>query len=63
MPGTKAEAKPEPVELRRDPNNPRRAAYRTGDNVTAGEWFIFTAENGGSYDDGVRDGVEDWPVA
>jgi hypothetical protein len=52
----------EPVELRRDPDNPRRAAYKTGDNVTAGDWFVFTAENGGGYTDGVAEHCEDWPV-
>jgi hypothetical protein len=52
----------EPVEIRRNPGNPRQGAYRTGPGVTAGEWFVFDADNGGSYSDGQREGVADWTV-
>lgn len=53
---------PQPVEIRRNPENPLQAAYRTGTGVTAGEWFVFHADHGGGYTDGVREGVENWTV-
>ena len=53
---------PEVVEIRRNPDNPEQGAYRTGPRVTAGEWFVFHQDHGGSYGDGVREGVENWDV-
>lgn len=50
------------MEIRRNPENPLQAAYRTGTGVTAGEWFVFHADHGGGYTDGVREGVENWTV-
>ena len=52
-----------PVELRRDPDDPNRAAYKTGSGVTAGAWFVFHADHGGGYTDGKSEGIDDWPVA
>lgn len=51
-----------PVEIRRDPEEPKRAAYKTGSGVSAGDWFVFHADHGGGYSDGTREGIENWTV-
>jgi hypothetical protein len=49
-----------PVEVRRNPDNPKQIAVKTGAGVTAGEWFVFDADNGGGYTNGEREQVSDW---
>lgn len=38
-------------------------AIETGPSVTAGKWFVFDINNGGYYDDGIRENVEGWADA
>ena len=48
------------MDIRQDPNNPNRAAIRTGPRVIAGAWFVFDLNAGGGYTAGVEEGVDNW---
>lgn len=53
-----AKTKPKPGMVFRGPDG--HTATRTGDGVTAGDWFIFHHDRGGGYSDGVAQKVDDW---
>ena len=46
--------------VRRDPEEPKRTATKTGLPDKAHAYFIFHTRNGGFYSDGKTEGVSEW---
>lgn len=45
-----------------NPDNADQVAVKTGDSVTAGDYFVFDINNGGYYSDGTAEKIDTWSV-